>query len=108
MLKLAKNLSSVGLLFTIQHVGVDAVRTNAALSTEAQVDADLSSLAQSVQKALALSGLTSEAEADNEIKNLIESHVQNQLEEDIENEETQKTNLEESVEEDQKQKVSTN
>jgi GH25 family lysozyme M1 (1,4-beta-N-acetylmuramidase) len=64
-------------------------------------------LAASVQKALALSGLGSEAEADNEIKNLIEEHVQNQLIEDMENEETQKTNLEETVESDKKQKVST-
>ncbi len=47
MLKLAKNLGSVSLLFTIQNSGVAAIRTNAA--TEAQVDANLSSLAESVQ-----------------------------------------------------------
>ena len=47
MLKLAKNLGSVGLLFTITKTGVEAAETNAAVNTEA--DVQISSLANSVQ-----------------------------------------------------------
>lgn len=94
MLKLAKNLGSVGLLITIQKAGVNATETNAAVYSDAQIDAEISSLASSVQKALLDSGLGSEAETESEIKTLIEEHVQNELAEDMLSEETQKTNLE--------------
>ena len=40
MLKIAKNLGSVGLLFTIsKSTGVDAIKTAASAQTEASVDA---------------------------------------------------------------------
>jgi len=56
-------------------------------------------LADSVQQALVLSGLGSEADAD--IKNLIEEHVQAELAADMEIDQTQKTNLEEELTDDQ-------
>jgi hypothetical protein len=100
-------LSSVGLLFTIQKATVEAATISAVAHSEAQIDAEISSLANSVQQALSLSGLGSEAEADSDIKNLIEEHVQNQLAEEMFIEETQKTNLEESNQVELEQKVST-
>ena len=43
MLKLAKNLGSMGLLFTIQKQGVEAIHS------DAQVDTDISAMADSLQ-----------------------------------------------------------
>jgi hypothetical protein len=90
MLKLAKNLTTVGLLFSIQKVGVDASKLTAEAYTESQIDADLSSLASSVQQALAESGV----EADADLQALIEEHVQSEIASGVESEESQKTNLE--------------
>ena len=74
MLKIAKNLGSVGLLFTItKTTGVEALSTE----SSAQVDAEIKSLSSSVQQALSQSGEGSEALADSEIQNMIESEVKN-------------------------------
>ena len=77
MLKIAKNLGSVGLLFSItKQTGVEALSTGLASEAEAQVDAQIKSLSSSVQQALSQSGEGSEALADSEIQNMIQSHVQ--------------------------------
>ena len=66
MLKIAKNLGSVGLLFTItQHNGVEALSSGLAAESEAQLDAQMKSLTSSVQEAI--SGISSEAMSENEI-----------------------------------------
>jgi hypothetical protein len=105
MLKLA-NLGSVGLFFTIQSSNVSAVTTTAAAHTEAQINAEISALANSVQQALASTGQGSEAVADNTMKAELEAQMQSFLAESIMNEETQKTNLEERNLVGIKQKVS--
>ena len=80
MLKIAKNLGSVGLLFTItQQSGVEALKTQALSESEAQVDAQIKSLSSSVQQALSQSGEGSEALAESEIQNMIESQVKNMV-----------------------------
>ena len=85
MLKIAKNLGSVGLLFTItQQSGVEALQTQALSESEAQVDAQIKSLSSSVQQALSQSGEGSEALAESEIQNMIESHVKNMVAEQAE------------------------
>jgi len=77
MLKIAKNLGSVGLIFSItKQTGVEALSTGLTSEAEAQVDAQIKSLSSSVQQALSQSGEGSEALADSEIQNMIESHVQ--------------------------------
>jgi hypothetical protein len=85
MLKIAKNLGSVGLLFTITHA--NALQTQASSEVEASVDAQIKSLTNSVQQALSQSGEGSEALSESEIQNMIESHVQNQVAEMAESEE---------------------
>ena len=76
MLKIAKNLGSVGLLFTItKTTGVEALSTE----SSAQVDAEIKSLSSSVQQALSQSGEGSEALAESEIKNMIQSQVENMV-----------------------------
>ena len=80
MLKIAKNLGSVGLLFTItKQTGVEALSTEMTASSEAQVDAEIKSLSSSVQQALSQSGEGSEALAESEIKNMIQSQVENMV-----------------------------
>ena len=80
VLKIAKNLGSVGLLFTIsQQNGVEAIRTGLVAESEAQVDAEIRSLSSSVQQALSQSGEGSEALAESEIQNMIESQVKNMV-----------------------------
>jgi len=62
-------IGSVALLFTLSKVdSVSASMTNA----EAQVDAEIQALSQSVQEALSQSDEGSEALADSEIQGLIE------------------------------------
>jgi hypothetical protein len=51
-------------------------------------------MSNSVQQALALSGEGSEALADSEIQNMIQSHIKNLVAENIAGEQSQKTNLE--------------
>ena len=71
VLRIAKNLGSVGLLFSItKQNGVQAVSTE----SEASLDSQIKSMSSSVQQALSQSG--SEALADSEIENMIQSHVQ--------------------------------
>jgi len=106
MLKLA-NLGSVGLLFTVTTSNVQAVSTNAAAHSEAQINAEISALAETVQQALASSGQGSEAMADSELKATLEQQMQSFLAESILNEETQKTNLEEDTSVKVGKKVST-
>jgi hypothetical protein len=79
MLKIAKNLGSVGLLFTISKQHVAGLQTELSTEAEASVDAQIKSLSASVQQALSQSGEGSEALADSEIQNMIESHVQNMV-----------------------------
>ena len=64
-------------------------------------------MADSAQKALALSGEGSEAFADSEIQTLIQSHLKNMVAENIMSEQTQKTNLEETAAVDAELEVST-
>ena len=53
MLKIAKNLGSVGLLFSISKMeGAEALKTDLMAESEAQVDAQIKSLSTSVQQAL--------------------------------------------------------
>ena len=77
MLKIAKNLGSVGLVFSISRA--NALATQASSEVEASVDAQIKSLSNSVQQALSQSGEGSEALSESEIQNMIESHVQNQV-----------------------------
>ena len=77
MLKIAKNLGSVGLVFTITKTA--ALKTEMAAQSEAQVDAEIKSLSSSVQQALSQSGEGSEALADSEIQNMIQSQVENMV-----------------------------
>jgi hypothetical protein len=65
MLKIAKNLGSVGLLFTISKQGANALSTELSTEAEAQLDAQIKSLSSSVQQAL--SGEGSEALSESEI-----------------------------------------
>jgi len=76
VLRIAKNLGSVGLLFSItKQNGVQAVSTE----SEASLESQIKSMSSSVQQALSQSG--SEALADSEIENMIQSHVQSLVEE---------------------------
>ena len=77
VLKIAKNLGSVGLLFTITKTS--ALKTELSAQSEAQVDAEIKSLSSSVQQALSQSGEGSEALAESEIKNMIQSQVENMV-----------------------------
>ena len=82
VLRIAKNLGSVGLLFTItKNTGVEALSTEMTAQSEAQVDAEIKSLSSSVQQALSQSGEGSEALADSEIHSLIENHVRDMMSE---------------------------
>jgi len=77
MLKIAKNLGSVGLLFSItKNTGVEAIKTGLTAESEASVDSQIKAMSASVQQALSQSGEGSEALADSEIQNMITSHVQ--------------------------------
>ena len=76
MLKIAKNLGSVGLLFTISKMDcAEALKTTSLAESEAAVDAEISALSSSVQQALSQSGEGSEALAESEIQNMIKSQV---------------------------------
>lgn len=82
MLRIAKNLGSVGLLFSItKDTGVAAISTGLQAESEATVDSQIKSLTSSVQQALSQSGAGSEALADSEIENMIQSHVQSLVQE---------------------------
>jgi hypothetical protein len=97
VMKLAKNLGSVGLLFTIQQQsGVGAIKTGLKAQSAAQVDESIQSFSDSVQQALSQTGEGSEAFADSEIQSFIHSNVQSMIAENLESQQTQKTNLEES------------
>jgi len=75
MLRIAKNLGSVGLLFTItKQNGAQAISTGLTSESEATVDSQIKAMTESVQQALSQSG--SEALADSEIENMIQSQVQ--------------------------------
>ena len=65
-------------------------------------------MSSAVQQALSQSGEGSEALADSEIQNMIQSHVASMVAESVESKQTQKTNLEESAQVDAEQSVSTN
>ena len=65
------------------------------MHSNAQIDAQIGEMTQSVQRALAITGETSQALADAEIQGMIQSHIKNMVAENIHNAETQKTNLEE-------------
>merc|ERR1712127_707416 len=91
------NLGSVGLLFTIQQQsGVGAIKTGLKAQSAAQVDESIQSFSDSVQQALSQTGEGSEAFADSEIQSFIHSNVQSMIAENLESQQTQKTNLEES------------
>ena len=75
MLRIAKNLGSVGLLFTItKQNGAQAISTGLTSESEATVDSQIKAMTESVQQALSQSG--SESLADSEIENMIQSQVQ--------------------------------
>jgi hypothetical protein len=76
-LQLAKNVSTVGLLISINKVGVEAVKTTAAV--EAEADASLDALAESMQRALLDQGVGSENA--NELQSMLRNHVRSQLDE---------------------------
>merc|ERR1712127_312162 len=91
------NLGSVGLLFTIQQQsGVGAIKTGLKAHSAAQVDESIQSFSDSVQQAMSQTGEGSEAFADSEIQNFIQSNVQSMIAENLVSQQTQKTNLEES------------
>lgn len=90
-LQVARNLSTVGLLISINKVGVEAVRTTAAV--DAEVDASLDQLAESMQTALLNQGV--ESESANELQSMLRNHVMTQLDEGMYSQQSQKTNLEE-------------
>ena len=93
MLKIAKNLGSVGLLFSItKETGVAAISTGLQAETEATVDSQIKSLTSSVQQALSQAGEGSEALADSEIENMIQSHVQNLVSEQAQTEQKSVSN----------------
>jgi hypothetical protein len=97
MIKLAKNLGSVALLFTLQQSDVaQAVSSEQRSHTDAQIEAKISSLSNTVQQALIASGQGSEAYTKNEIQNMIQSSLQELVAENQTIAKTQKTNLEES------------
>ena len=57
MLRIAKNLGSVGLLFTVTKLdGAQAISTAMTAESEAAVDAQIKALTSSVQQALSQSG----------------------------------------------------
>ena len=94
MLKIAKNLGSVGLLFSItKQTGVAALSTGAQAESEATVDSQIKSLTSSVQQALSQAGEGSEALADSEIENMIQSHVQSLVEEQAKTEQKTVSNF---------------
>ena len=78
-MQLARNMSTVGLLISISKVGVEAVKTTAAVETEAQADASLMTLAESMQQALMEQGL--EAGSATELQSMIKNHVHSRLKE---------------------------
>jgi hypothetical protein len=91
VMKLAKNLGSVGLLFTIQQQsGVGAIKTGLKAQSAAQVDESIQSFSDSVQQALSQTGEGSEAFADSEIQSFIHSNVQSMIAENLESQQTQK------------------
>ena len=93
MLKIAKNLGSVGLLFSItKETGVAAISTGLQAESQATVDSQIKSLTSSVQQALSQAGEGSEALADSEIENMIQSHVQNLVAEQAQTEQKSVSN----------------
>ena len=78
MLKIAKGLGSVGLLFTVSKMdGAEAIKTEMTTQADATLEAEIASMANSVQQAL--SGEGSEALSESELKGMIESHMQQQV-----------------------------
>lgn len=84
VLRIAKNLGSVGLVFTVSKAS--ALKTEMTATSQAQVDAEIKSLSSSVQQALSQSGEGSEALADSEIQNMIQSQVENMVSEQAQSE----------------------
>ena len=82
VLRIAKNLGSVGLVFTVSKAS--ALKSEMTAQSQAQVDAEIKSLSSSVQQALSQSG--SEALADSEIQNMIQSQVENMVAEQAQSE----------------------
>ena len=84
VLRIAKNLGSVGLVFTVSKAS--ALKSEMTAQSQAQVDAEIKSLSSSVQQALSQSGEGSEALADSEIQNMIQSQVENMVAEQAQSE----------------------
>lgn len=91
VLRFAKNLGSVGLLFSItKETGVAAISSGLQAEAEASVDSQIKSLTSSVQQALSQSG--TEALADSEIESMIQSHVQGLVSEQAQTEQKSVSN----------------
>lgn len=85
---------------------VQAAGTTATSHSAAQIDAEISNMADSVSMALAQSGLGSEASLDSELQGSIQSHLQNFVAESILNEQASSNKLDGSNQIDLEQKVS--
>ena len=86
---------------------VQAAKTTTTSHSAAQIDAEISTMADSVSMALAQSGLGSEASLDSQLQGTIQSHLQNFVAESILNEQAATQNLDGSNQIDLEQKVST-
>jgi len=87
-------MSTVGLLFSISKGGVEAATSTSALDIHAKSDAQLQTLAESMQQAMLAQGL--EAGTTSELQSLLKQHLESQLEESMSVDQSQKTNLEET------------
>ena len=85
---------------------VQAAGTTSTSHSAAQIDAEISTMADSVSMALAQSGLGSEASLDSELQGSIQSHLQNFVAESILNEQASSHKLDGSNQIDLEQKVS--
>ena len=101
VLKLAK-LGTVSFMMSVGQ----AAKTTSTVHSNAQIDAEISSMADSVSMALAQSGLGSEASLDSQLQGSIQSHLQNFVSESILNEQASQNNLDGSNQIDLEQKVS--
>ncbi len=101
VLKLAK-LGTVSFMMSVGQ----AAKTTSTVHSNAQIDAEISSMADSVSMALAQSGLGSEASLDSQLQGSIQSHLQNFVAESILNEQASQNNLDGSNQIDLEQKVS--
>ena len=83
-----------------------AAKTTTTSHSTAQIDAEISSMADSVSMALAQSGLGSEASVDSQLQGTIQSHLQNFVAESILSEQASSNQLDGSNQIDLEQKVS--